>query len=281
MMQMRESVRAIGTTDILRELLGYRQLLLSLAWRDIRVRYKQSVLGIAWAVLQPMSMMLVFSFVFTRAIDARAALAVDMPYALYAFAGLVPWTFFSASLGGCVQCLVANRNLVTKVYFPREVFPLASIASCLVDFCIAMIVLFLLMAYFHLSGTWTVSITPAIMFLPVIITIQIALTVGLGMMLGMANLFYRDVRHLFSVGIQLGMFVSAVVVPVPRDGSTLASIIAINPLVPLIEAYRDCLLWGRVPDLAGLSYALAVSVAVLLVGWILFRRASARFAEII
>lgn len=274
-------MRAIGTTDIFRELLGYRQLLVSLAWRDIRVRYKQSVLGIAWAVLQPLSMMLVFSFVFTRAIDARAALAVDMPYALYAFAGLVPWTFFSASLGGCVQCLVANRNLITKVYFPREVFPLASIASSLVDFCIAMSVLLMLMAYYHLSGTWTVAITPAIFFLPVIVIIQIALTVGLGMMLGMANLFYRDVRHLFSVGIQLGMFVSAVVVPVPRDGSTLASIIAFNPLVPLIEAYRDCLLWGRVPDLAGLSYALAVSVGVLLVGWILFRRASARFAEII
>ena len=274
-------MRAISTMDILRELVGYRQLLVSLAWRDIRVRYKQSVLGIAWAVLQPLSMMLVFSFVFTRAIDARAALAVDMPYALYAFAGLVPWTFFSASLGGCVQCLVANRNLVTKVYFPREVFPLASVVSCLVDFCIAMTVLFMLMGYFHVTGARAMMLTPAVLFLPVIVTIQIVLTVGLGMMLGMANLFYRDVRQLFSVGIQLCMFVSAVVVPVPRDGSTLAQIIALNPLVPLIEAYRACLLCGRVPDLAGLSYALAVSVGVLLVGWICFRRASARFAEVI
>lgn len=274
-------MRAIFATDIPRELFHYRQLLVSLAWRDIRVRYKQSVLGIAWAVLQPLAMMLVFSFVFTRAIDARAALAVDMPYALYAFAGLVPWTFFSSSLASCVQCLVANRSLVTKVYFPREVFPLSCIGSCLVDFCIALSVLFVIMAYYHTSGSWVIPLNGSVLFLPVVVGIQIMLTIGLGMMLAMGNLFYRDVRQLFSVTIQLVMFVSAVVVPIPRDGSLLARVIAMNPLVPLIESYRDCLLWGRVPDLGGLSYALAVSLFVLLVGWLCFRRASRRFAEII
>ena len=110
--------------------------------RDLRVRYKQSVLGLAWAVLLPLSMMLVFTFVFTRAIDARQVLKVDMPYALFAYSGLVPWTFFATSLSGCVNSLVANRNLVTKVYFPREVFPLSCIAAAFVDFCVAMLVLF-------------------------------------------------------------------------------------------------------------------------------------------
>ncbi|MCH7849782.1 MAG: ABC transporter permease, partial [Planctomycetes bacterium] len=134
------------------ELLRYKQLLISLTWRDIRVRYKQSLLGIAWAVLLPLTMMLVFTFVFTRAIDARSLIAVDMPYALFAYLGLVPWAFFATGLNGCVASLVANRNLVTKVYFPREVFPLSCVASAFVDFCIAMSVVVALMVYFHVSG---------------------------------------------------------------------------------------------------------------------------------
>ncbi|MCH9034879.1 MAG: ABC transporter permease [Planctomycetes bacterium] len=143
------SVRALAINEGAGELYRYRELLLSLTWRDVRIRYKQSMLGIGWAVLMPLSMMLVFTFVFTRAIDARSVLNVDMPYALFAYTGLVPWTFFSAGLNGCVNSLVANRNLVTKVYFPREVFPLACIGSSLVDFFIASTVLVGLMGYFH------------------------------------------------------------------------------------------------------------------------------------
>lgn len=277
----RVSVRALAIRSGPADLLRFRELLFSLTWRDLRVRYKQSVLGIGWAVLLPLSMMLIFTFVFTRAIDARAVLHVDMPYALYAYAGLVPWTFFSMSLSGCVNSLVANRNLVTKVYFPREVFPLSCVASCFVDFCIAMTVLGGLMVYFHLSGGWTFTPQAALLFLPAVIAVQIAMTIGLGMLLAMANLFYRDVRQVFSVVIQLWMFISAVVVPVPRDGSLLAKLIALNPLVPIISAYRDCVIHGRGPDPAGFTYATAVAVALLIGGWVCFRRASYRFAECI
>ena len=274
-------VRAVATTNAWTELFRYRELLLSLTWRDIRVRYKQSMLGIAWAVLLPISLMLVFTFVFTRAINATSVLKIDMPYALYAYTGLVPWMFFSMSLGSCVNSLVANRNLVTKVYFPREVFPLSCIASSFVDFAIAMAVLGGLMAYFHLSGAWTFTPHATVVFLPVIVLVQIILTVGLGMMLAMANLFYRDVRQVFSVVIQLWMFVSAVVVPVPQDGSSLARIIGLNPLVPIIGAYRDCVIFGRWPDASGFLYATVVAVIVLFGGWFCFRRASYRFAECI
>jgi ABC-type polysaccharide/polyol phosphate export permease len=264
-----------GTTELLR----YRQLLVSLTWRDLRVRYKQSMLGIGWAVLLPLSMMLIFTFVFTRAIDAALVMHVDMPYALYAYLGLVPWTFFSVSLSGSVNSLVANRNLLTKVYFPREVFPLSCVASSFVDFCIAMVVLVGLTAYFHFTGEWTFTPHRTLLFLPVVVAVQITLTVGLGMLLAMMNLFYRDVRQVFGVAIHLGMFVSAVVVPVPRDGSLLAHIISFNPLVWIINAYRDCVIHGRFPDAAGFGYATIVALVLLFVGWISFHRASFRFAE--
>lgn len=274
-------VRALATATGPLEVLRYHQLLFSLTWRDLRVRYKQSLLGIGWAVLLPLSMMLVFTFVFTRAIDARSVLRVDMPYALFAYTGLVPWTFFSMSLSGCVNSLVANRNLVTKVYFPREVFPLSCVASSFVDFCVAMSVLVGLMAYFHLTGAWTFTPHATLAFLPVVILVQIVLTIGIGMVLAMANLFYRDVRQVFGVAIQLWMFVSAVVVPVPQDGSLLARLIALNPLVPIISAYRDCVVYGRWPDAAGFLYATAVALTLLVGGWICFRRASYKFAECI
>jgi len=274
-------VRALGVETTVSELVRYRQLWLSLTWRDLRVRYKQSVLGIAWAVLLPLSMMLVFTFVFTRAIDARAVLGVRMPYALYAYTGLVPWTFFSVSLGGCVNSLVANRNLVTKVHFPREVFPLSCVAGAFVDFCIAIVVLVGLVAYFHLTGSWSFSPTAALWFLPVVVVVQIALTVGLGMLLAMANLFYRDVRQVFGVAIQLWMFISAVVVPVPTDGTLLARLISINPLVPIVNGYRDCVIHGQLPAMGPLVYATVVAAAALIGGWVCFRRASFRFAECI
>lgn len=263
------------------ELFERRQLLLSLTWRDVRVRYKQSLLGIAWAVLLPLSLMLIFTFVFTRAIDATKVMKVDMPYALYAYLGLVPWTFFSMSLTGCVNSLVANRNLVTKVYFPREVFPLSCVAGSFVDFCIAMFVVVGLALYFHITGAWTFALHPTLLFLPVVIGVQIMLTVGLGMLLAMANLFYRDVRQIASVSVQLWMFVSAVVVPVPQDGSTLAYVISFNPLVPIIGAYRDCIIHGQLPAWGSFLYATIVSIFFLIVGWIIFRRSSFRFAECI
>ena len=274
-------MRAGVENSIVPELWRFQELLRSLTWRDLRVRYKQSLLGMAWAIVLPLSMMLVFTFVFTRAIDAGAALKIDIPSALYAYTGLVPWMFFSVSLGGCVNSLVANRNLVTKVYFPREVFPISCVAGAFVDFCIASAVLTALVAYYHFTGPWRFVPTAWILLVPAIVTIQILLTVGIGLPLAMANLFYRDVRPIFSVAIQLMMFVSAVVVPVPHDGSVLARLISINPMVPILSAYRDCLINGRSPGWAGLAYSSGVAVAILIVGWALFRRASYRFAECI
>lgn len=263
------------------EIWRYRQLLWSLTWREVRVRYKQSLLGIGWAVLLPLATMLVFAFVFTRAVDVRALPGIEAPYALYAFAGLVPWTFFAAGLTGCVNSLVANRNLVTKVYFPREVFPLACVGSALVDFLIALGVMAVLMGVYQARGDWSVAPAPAVLLLPIVVLVQIMFTIGLGMLLAMGNLFYRDVRPITAVVVQLWMFVSGVVVPMPRDGSLTAQLLALNPMGPLVQAFRDCLLHGRTPEAAGLIYAGAVAIAALVLGWVVFRRAAHRFAECI
>ena len=257
------------------------ELLVSLAWRDVRVRYKQSLLGVAWAVLLPLTMMLVFTFVFTRAVRVVEGLDASVPYPLYAYTGLVPWAFFSMAVTGGVNSLVANRNLVTKIYFPREVFPLSCVASGLVDFAIASAVVLGLIGYFHVTSDWSFRPTAALAWLPVVLAVQVTLTAGLGMALAMANLFYRDVRPVVTVLLQLWLFISGVVVPVPRDGSWLAQLIALNPLVAIFGSYRDCLLHGRAPEAGPLLYAAAVAVVVLVAGAVVFRRASYRFAECI
>ncbi len=261
------------------ELRRIGELVTCLAWRDLRVRYKQSLLGVAWAVLQPVSLMIVFTFVLGPTVSR--SLPDGLPYGLFVFAGLVPWSYFSASLTQSVNSLVANRNLVTKVYFPREAFPFSCIAAALVDFGIGLVALAGLMAFYHWKGVWAFTWHPSILFVPAILLVQTVLASGLGMMLAMGNLFYRDVRQILGVALQLGMFVSAVVVPVPMGTSVTAKIFACNPLVPIISGYRDCLLHGRLPDSTAFCYAAAMSLVVLIAGWVAFRRASFRFAECI
>lgn len=267
-----------STASPITEIIHYRHLLWTLTWRDLRVRYKQSVLGFSWAILLPLLMTAIFAFVFSRSITLQANDA-RLPYALYALAGLAPWTFFSSSLSNCVNVLVANRNLITKVYFPREVFPLSCILSALVDFLIACTALAGLIAFYHLTGRWSFAPSLTLLYLPLLLTVQVALTIGVGLLLSMANLFYRDVRHVFGVGIQLLMFVSAVVIPSPGGESLLAAFFRLNPLVPLFESYRACLLHGAAPEPDKLIQASCTAIMLLVLGWFAFHRASDRFAE--
>jgi len=263
------------------ELYRYRQLLLSLTWRDLRVRYKQTLLGMGWAVLLPLAMMLIFTFVFTRAVNVVGSMKLSMPYPLFAYLGLVPWAFFSTSLTGCVSSLVSNRNLVTKVNFPREVFPLSAIGSALADFAVAGSVLVGLTAYFHLTTEWSFSFHRSLLFVPVVILVQVVFTAGLGLLLAMGNLFYRDVRQVSGVAIQLWMFVTCVLYPLPQSGSLTARCLWLNPMTPIISAYRACIAEGRVPLNGHFAYAAVVAGLSLVVGWTCFRRWSHRFAECI
>jgi lipopolysaccharide transport system permease protein len=261
------------------ELRRIGELVVCLARRDLRVRYKQSLLGVTWAVVQPVSLMIVFTFVLGSTIGR--SLPDRLPYGLFVFAGLVPWTYFSGGLMQCVSSLVANRNLVMKVYFPREAFPFSCVATSMVDFFMGLAALAGLMFYHHAKGSWSFSWHSSIFFLPAILLVQTTLTAGLGMLLAMGNLFYRDVRQILSVALQLGMFISAVVVPAPPGSSRAAVIFAINPMVPIITGYRECLLHGKLPEALAFAYAAIFSLVVFVAGWIAFRTASYRFAECI
>jgi ABC-type polysaccharide/polyol phosphate export permease len=274
-------MQAIGRASPSAELLRYRHLLWTLCWRDLRVRYKQSLLGIGWAVLVPLATTLVFAFVFTRAVRVVDKMGIDMPYVLFAYIGLVPWTFFSVSLNGCVNSLVANRNLVTKVYFPREVFPLSAIGSAFVDFCVAAAVLGGLLVYYTVFTRWHFEPHLTLLWVPVVLAVQLVLTVGMGMLLAMANLFYRDVRQVFAVAINLWMFLTCVVYPLPAGNSGWAWLLAANPMTPIIEGYRSCIIHGQTPFTARFALAAGVSAVICALGWWAFRRVSHRFAECI
>jgi len=257
-----------------RELLSYRTLLWTLAWRDIRVRYRQSVLGIAWAMFIPLSMMLVFTFIFTRVVPLKT----DMPYAIFAYCGLLPWQFFSASTTGAANSLVANRSLVTKIYFPAEVFPLSCIVASFVDFLVGSIVLVGLILFYALTG-YSITIGPTAFLVVLILMVQIIFTCGISFFLSMGNLFFRDVRYVYSVVVMLWMFASSVIYPMKTSNPNTQFILNLNPMTPILDAYRDVLLRGKLPDWSALGYSAFVAAAIFLIGWAIFYKMQYKFAE--
>lgn len=270
-----------GGLDPWRGVRRFWGLLWSLTARDVAIRYRQSLLGVLWAVLVPLSMMVVFTLVLGRSGMAIQRSASDAPYALFAYVGLVPWTFFANSLSGCVTSLTANRNLVTKVYFPHEVFPLSAIAAGLVDFVIQSAVLIVLMICFEHTTAWRFDPSLDLLLLPVLVALQILLTSGLGLILAMGNLFFRDVRHIFGVVVQLLLFVSNVVLPLPGGTGWLDSALRLNPVATLMTGYRACLLGEAWPTGAAWGVLVAAAVMSAVVGCRLFRGAAPRFAECI
>ncbi len=281
--------------EMAHELMRYRELLVSLAAREIRCRYKQSVLGVTWAVCLPLVTMLIFTFVFTRAIDITRHVDVAMPYAIFAYLGLLPWLFFATSLTQAVNSLTTNASLLNKIYFPRELFPFASVISALVDFLIGSLVLMGLTIYFHVSvdqsgpvaqqagqlvrGDWSYTLHWTVLLVPVVLVVQLLLTLGLSLLLSMANLFYRDVRHVLAVGIQLWMFLTNVLYPLPTHDPLVRAVVSVNPMTPILTAYRDLVILGCLPEWGPSLYATLISLAVFLIGWRWFHSAEFRFAE--
>lgn len=260
----------------------YRELTWMLAWRDIRVRYKHTLLGAAWAVAPPLMTMFIFTFIFGTVVGiekSRLTGSESIPYALFALAGLVPWMFFANGLSSAVSSLTANRQLVTKIYFPREVFPLASVMSAIVDFAVSMLALLGLGIYLHFSGGWAFQIHPAIVWLPVVVAVQLILMIGLSFLLSMANLYYRDVGLIFRSFIQLWLFGTCVVYNLEPTAGWKRMLIQLNPMTPIIRAYRDCLITGQMPFDASFIGAAVTSIGILMVGWSWFRHCEFDFAE--
>jgi lipopolysaccharide transport system permease protein len=253
------------------EVWRYRELLYFFVWRDVKVRYKQTVLGISWAIIQPLFAMIVFAFFFGRV----AKLPSDgIPYPLFTYAGLLPWTFFANALGTGSQSVLTNANLVTKVYFPRLLVPISAILTGIVDFALALLMLAPLLIWKH-----TMPAVEALIFIPLSIAIAFLFVFGLSAWLSAMIVRYRDIRHVIPFVIQIWMFATPIVYPLSFIPQKWRSIVSLNPMVPVVEAFRSSI-FGRPVDVRGLLYALVVSLVLIITGSIYFRRLERLFADV-
>ncbi len=257
----------------LAELWRYRELLGFLTWRDIKVRYKQTVLGAAWAILQPLATMAVFTMFLGRVAGISTG---DVPYPLFVFAGLLTWTFFANSVTNAGQSIVGNQNLVTKVYFPRLIIPMSAIGTGLVDFLIAFGMLIVLMICYGSALSWSILLTPVIFLFLAIAAL------GVGTLLAALTVAYRDFRYVVPFGVQLWMFATPTIyLPVENIvGPRGQALLPLNPAYGLIYNFRQAMLGGAL-DWYALSVSVSVSLALLVVGCLYFRRVERSFADII
>ncbi|MBA3693826.1 MAG: ABC transporter permease [Acidobacteria bacterium] len=255
----------------LRDLWQYRDLLYILTMRDIKVRYKQTLLGAAWAIIQPLFTMLIFTLFFGK----LAGMPSDgIPYPIFAYAGLLPWTFFSNAVTNSGNSLVGNSNLITKIYFPRMIIPMASVASGLLDFVIAFGLLVVLMFYYG------VGLSINLLMLPVLLVLTSLLAIGVGMWMSALNVKYRDVRYALPFLVQLGMFASPIIYPLSLVPEKWRWLMALNPLAGQIEAYRSAF-FGKPFDWLSLGVSAVLTFAVLIYSAYNFRRMEKSFADII
>lgn len=255
----------------LADLWHYRDLLYILTTRDIKVRYKQTALGAAWAIIQPLFTMLIFTLFFGKLAGMPSD---DIPYPLFAYAGLLPWTFFSNAVTNSGNSLVGNSNLITKVYFPRIIIPMASVGSGLVDFVIAFALLVVLMFYYG------VGLSSSILMLPVLIVLTALLAIGIGMWMSALNVKYRDIRYALPFLIQLGMFATPIIYPSSLVPEKWRWLIALNPLTGQIENYRAAF-FGKPFDWFSLGVSALITFAIVFYAAFMFKRMEKSFADII
>jgi ABC-type polysaccharide/polyol phosphate export permease len=226
-------------------------------------------MGLGWALLVPVLNTIVFSIIFMRV----AQVGTPVPYPLFAFSGLLAWNFTASALKFAVGSLTGNPNLVTKVYFPREIFPFSAVLVSLVDFVVASTLLVAMMVYYGARPGGV------LILLPLVIVVHVAFTAALALLLSMANLFYRDVKYLFEIVLTVWMFASSVVYPVSAVGGKVGIAMRANPMSVIIEAYRCVLLYGQLPDPVSFASTAAGAVAILIGAWMAFHRSEFWFAE--
>ncbi len=255
-----------------RSLYGARDLLWSWTRRTIQGRYQQSALGWLWAVIQPAATVFIFSIIFTMVVPIDTG---EIPYVVFSFAAVTPWTFLATSLTDMSTSLVQNMTLVTKIYFPREALPIAAMLARLMDFGIAAVLLLILVIWYQLP-----VLQPALLFLPLIILIQIILIIGIGLTAAALNVFFRDVQPLMTLGIQLWFYASPIIYPVTLVPEWLRPYYYLNPMAGIIQAYRNVLLFGAAPE-SHLLLSAGLSVGILAFGYWLFKRLEFQFADIV
>lgn len=254
------------------ELWRYRELIFFLTWRDIKVRYKQAVLGVAWAVLQPLLTVLIFTIVFGVLLSTPSS---DLPYPLFAFSALLPWQLFASALQKSSVSLVGNANLITKIYFPRLAIPLSSVFAALVDFGVSFLVLIGMMIYYQYWPGWNIF-----WLIPILIMV-IFTALSVGLWLSAFNVQYRDVQHMVPFIIQVWMYASPIVYPIDIIPEGIWRILyGLNPMVGIIQGFRWALLGADQPDLTMLI-SIVVVIILLVSGLFYFRRMEKTFADIV
>ena len=258
--------------DSLRSLVTFRELFWVWTWRNIKVRYKQSILGGLWAILQPLSLMVMFSVIFTYFITIPSD---NIPYPLFSYSALLPWTFFSMSISLGANSLINNLNLVTKIYFPKEILPLSAVAANLLDFFIAAAVFAMMVVFYRVNIHITILLTV------VLIIIQVLLASGIVLIASATNVFFRDIQFVIPLLMQLWMYATPVIYPISVIPGPLRLIYLLNPMVGIIDAYRRIILLGSWPDWISLGWASASSVLIFIIGYTFFKRVEWKFADLI
>jgi lipopolysaccharide transport system permease protein len=265
-----------GVSLQLKALWQYRELLYFLVWRDLKVRYKQTALGVAWIALQPLASILIYTLVFSWLLKVPSG---NVPYPVFAYAALLPWSYFAASLNRSSTSLVLSANLISKIYFPRLVIPISSVLSGLVDFGVSFFILIGMMLFYGIVPTWNV------LLLPLFILLAVMTALGFGLWLSALNVRYRDVTQLVPVMVQLWMYLTPVIY-----GSTLIPqrfqvLMSLNPMTGVVEGFRWALLGARLEtaQAPGLLFyvSIAISLVVLVSGIVFFRYTERTFADVI
>jgi lipopolysaccharide transport system permease protein len=264
---------ASGLLDLdLASVWRYRELLFYLVWREVKIRYTQAALGVAWAVLQPLFTVLIFTTIF--GVFARFP-SDGMPYPVFALAAVLPWTYFAEALRRSATGLVADADLVKKIYFPRLIVPLAGATSPLVDLAFGLLVLLCVMAWYGIAPGWP------ILTLPLWIGATLAFALSMGLWLAPINVRFRDVMHTLPFVTQVWMFATPIVYPLSMIPEKWRAIYSLNPMVGIIEGFRWSLLGTGSPDFATLGISLSVTLLALLGGVVYFRRTERSFADVI
>lgn len=250
----------------------YRELLFFLTWRELKVRYQQTLLGAAWAIIQPLMQMIVFTFIFGGI--ARMS-SEGIPYPIFSYTALLPWGLFAKSLTDAGRSMVMNRSMITKIYFPRLIIPISSVFSGLVDFAIAFVILLGLMVYYHITPTRAILLLPAFMLLAIVAAL------GVGLWLSAMNVQYRDVGHVLPFLTQFWMFVTPVIYPASRIPAKWQLLYSLNPMTGVVEGFRWALLGTSGAPTSMMAVSAAISVILLIGGLFYFRRMERTFADMI
>lgn len=253
-------------------LFEHRDLLWLWTLREVQVRYKQSLLGVAWAVLQPLALTVIFTLVFSQLVRVDTG---GIPYPIFAYTALVPWTFFSTSLSFGTTSLVNNMNLVTKIYFPREVLPLASVGAAFVDFLVSAVILGCMMRIYGLMPGWV-----SLWVVPLLL-LQIALTVGVVLLCAAFLAFFRDVRFVVPLLTQVWLYATPIIYPASLVPERFRRLYFLNPMAGIVDGYRRVLLLNTPPDLQAVGLGVVAAFLSLILGYSVFKRVEPVFADFI